>query len=231
MKVLAEETKALANEHLAHLVEVRPAMELQVARELLEAVGILAFMGLAHDWVEGLSVWLRKILEKAAACAPIYIDWGRIPNSAIDIVNELKKLDLTDLSENADLEERLVELFEVRTNVEFVLEGARAITGKPPTLNAQQIAFLADFERIVGPQLWRSLPLGTRRAAHVAWALPEKRHQLWWWFRGCDLPHTALDSLATTAEMIVTFPETWEELERLIAAQKLLHTISSQPVK
>jgi len=188
---------------------------------LLEAAGVLSLLG-DGGRVEALAAPYRIQLEARVAEAISSFE-PEVLDLVIDRVLELApELALAEGGVLADLEEEVVRLLLTRDSIELALEGASLLLGHKPSIPAELAAAIAGFDRRLEPELWRLVPLGSRREAMCAWAEPSRRAQLWWWHRGSSLPHTALAELASSAWLIHVFPEARAEFERLIEAEDVM---------
>lgn len=189
--------------------------------DLLNAVGTVAFLGFgdtARDRLGDLAGSPDACdLATAALQDLIENNLTRVLGGLMDDIYHLASVEDED---KEFLEERIVDALDERDRVELALEGARLLCGREPDLDEEALAALGAFDDVLRADLWRTLPLGDRRAARCAWAAPEYRERLWWWHRGCDLPHTALQDMQTAARVIHLFPEAREELERMLQAEQ-----------
>lgn len=207
------------------LEEEEEAAWVQMA-DLLEAVGTVVFLGLGDMARDRLG----DLAGSPAGCTLAVAAVRRLIEAGLTSVLSGLMTDIYHLFPAEDrerefLEERIVDALAVRDRLELVLEGARLLCDHCPDLDEDTQADLASFDEVLRAELWRTLPLGDRRAARCAWAAPEYRGRLWWWSRGCDLPHTALQDMQTAARVIHLFPEAREELERMLQAEQDLDSL------
>ena len=201
--------------------------------DLLEAAGTVVFLGeklSARSLLSGLSKepGLASLVSQAVR---LLIEDSLEPRLG-EMLRDVYDLRLTEEESRASMEETIVDALAERDRVELVLEGARCLLGLEPELDDETRAALLSFDETLSPELWRFLPLGTRRAARCAWAAPLFRERLWWWHRGCELPHKALEDVETAARVIHLFPKAREELDRLIQAERDIEkAAASLPVR
>ncbi len=194
--------------------------------DLLEAAGTVAFLGRGDTARSRLGdlVGSAPAYALAAAAVSRLIEESLTP-ALSGLMNDIYWLASAEDPDREVLEERIVEALAERDRVELALEGWRLLCGGEPQLDEEALAALGSFDEALKADLWRTLPLGDRRAARCAWAAPEYRCRLWWWDRGCDLPHTALQDMQTAARVIHLFPEAREELERMLQAEQDLERL------
>lgn len=193
---------------------------------LLDAVGTVAFLGLGDAACDRLG----DLAGSPEACALAtgvlrHLIEDNLTRALGGLMNDIYHLFSAENGDKEFLEERIVDALAERDRVELALEGARLLCGCAPELDEEVLAALGSFDEVLRADLWRTLPLGDRRAARCAWAAPEYRRRLWWWSRGCDLPHTALEDMQTAARVIHLFPEARKELERMLQAEQDLEHI------
>ena len=159
--------------------------------DLLDAVGTAVFLGASDTARDRLGDLLdsRAACDLAAAAVSRLIEESLSP-ALSGLMNDIYELVAAEDGDRECLEERIVDALAERDRVELAMEGARLLCGCEPELDDDSLAALASFDDLLRAELWRTLPLGDRRAARCAWAAPRYRERLWWWFRGCDLPHT-----------------------------------------
>jgi hypothetical protein len=188
--------------------------------DLLQAAGAAAFMG-EDAAVRRLGdlAETQGAEDLAARTLGVLIEQGLAPRLS-GLLRDICDYGCVAEEDRPCLEERIVEALAERDRVELAIEGARCLCAREPRLDDETLAALLSFDEVLRAELWRTLPLGTRRAARCAWAAPGHRGRLWWWNRGCDLPHTALEDMQTAARVIHLFPEAREELERLLQAER-----------
>jgi len=194
--------------------------------DLLDAVGTAVFLGASDTARDRLGDLLdsRAACDLAAAAVSRLIEESLSP-ALSGLMNDIYELVAAEDGDRECLEERIVDALAERDRVELAMEGARLLCGCEPELDDDSLAALASFDDLLRAELWRTLPLGDRRAARCAWAAPRYRERLWWWFRGCDLPHTALQDMQTVARVIHLFPEARQELERMLEAEQILDSL------
>lgn len=194
--------------------------------DLLDGIGTAVFLG-ASDMVRdrlGDLVGSSAAPALAARAVSRLIDEKLSPTLS-GLMNDMYELVTAEDGDREVLEERIVDALAERDRVELAMEGARLLCGCEPELDDDSSAALASFDDVLRGELWRTLPLGDRRVACCAWAAPNYRERLWWWFLGCDLPHTALQDMQTAARVIHLFPEAREELERMLQAEQDLDNL------
>lgn len=223
-----EEARAVLLDWIASVGEdpVAPDRRVGEALSALEAAGTLSLMGLAGE-VDAYAEPRRERLATEVATALEELDPASLDEAASTLLTRAPDLELDeDEDALAELEEELVEALSARDRAELVLEGARRVLAREPELSVELEASILGFDEALRPELYRLLPLGSRRAAMAAWAEPSQRSRLWWWHRGAGLPHTALRDLGTAAWVIRVFPEARAELERLVEADGLIESMA-----
>jgi hypothetical protein len=229
-ETLRVETSTMLDDMLATLSAADPSdpRARAVARGALEAAGTLVFLGLAED--------ARRALDRAgAALAHAAHELVRsleaepLERALVEVLELAPELQLSPDDELPQIEERIVDALSVRDGVELLLAGAHLVLGDGVELDADLESSIMTFDELLGRELWRLVPLGSRRAARAAWAAPALRPRLWWWHRGADLPHSALSDLGTAARLIQIFPEAKEELERMLQAERDLDALRELP--
>lgn len=195
-------------------------------RDLLDAIGTAVFLGASDTVREHLGDLVGSPVARGLAAAALsrLIEESLTP-ALSGLMNDFYELATAEDGAKEVLEERIVDALAERDRVELAMEGARFLCNFEPALDDEVLASLAAFDEVLKAELWRTLPLGDRRAARCAWAAPSYRERLWWWFRGCDLPHTALQDMQTAARVIHLFPEAREELERMLQAEQDLDNL------
>lgn len=209
-------------------------MEEATARmgDLLEAVGTAVLLGCGDVARDRLGDLVESpVVRTLVAAAVSRLIQECLTRVLSGLMNDMYDLDTAEEWEKPVIEERIVEALTERDRVELALEGSRLVCGREPELGDDALAALASFDEVLKAELWRTIPLGDRRAAQCAWAAPEFRERLWWWYLGCDLPHTALDDMQTAARVIHLFPEAREELERMLQAEKDLDNLLAADMK
>lgn len=201
------------------------AVQVQMAG-LLEAVGTLVFLGLGDTVRDRLGNMVGSPAATMLAVAAVrrLIEASLTPVLS-GLMTDVYHLFQAEDGEKEFLEERIVDAMTERDRVELALEGARLLCGRDLELDEDTLADLGSFDEVLRAELWRTLPLGDRRAARCAWVAPGYRKRLWWWSRGCDLPHTALQDMQTAARVIHLFPEARAELERMLQAEQDLDSL------
>jgi hypothetical protein len=214
-EILLNETKRV----LESLLEAAAKGRTDVITGALEAFGTLVFLGRKEDAGQAVMKAGHEFKNSVLhALSDFQVeDLDRAAAEIALLAPDLAAIEQED--ERTDIEERIVEALAIRDRHELTVEGARAVLGKEPELSDDIQAAALSFDETIEENLWRILPLGSRRAARSVWAAPEYRSRLWWWFRGSDLSETALDDLATAARVIHLFPEARKELERLVQVE------------
>lgn len=195
--------------------------------DILELLGTLVFAGCEEDarqWLEesapdDFSQMTEPCLEE--------IEGGGVDNAAIVLSSLIPTLRESSLEDRSDIEEQVVDALRARDQIELVLAGAELVLGDKVNVNDELGSSIDAFDDLITSMLWMTVALGQRRAARCAWASPEYRHKLWWWHRGCDFPHNAIESLETTAQLIHVFPQAQEELDLLLKTEQTIQSLSS----
>jgi hypothetical protein len=195
--------------------------EISRMADLLEAAGTLVFLDCEVEARKRLGDLVHSPAAHDLGCAAVsaLIEEGLLGRLS-GLLDDIYDLSTTEDEERASVEESIVDALAERDRVELALEGLRLLCSREPELADEVLADLAAYDESVRAHLWRTLPLGDRRAAGYAWAAPRYRKRLWWWFLGSDLPHTALEDMHTAARVIHLFPEAREELERMLKAER-----------
>ncbi len=202
--------------------------DIDTAEAALEALGTLIFSGSADEARDRAArddlSWLAD--EVGAVLGGTLAE--RLDDAMTAVAALAPKIRSAEPDSTGELEERLLKALAYRDKVELVLAGADVVFGVLPELPMELEVSLASFEDMVEPMLWQTLLLGPRREERSTWCAPKMRKRLWWWHRGADLPHDALEHLETAARVIHAFPEAREELERLIRSEELLQQMAAR---
>jgi len=197
---------------------------------LLESIGGLLFLD-QQPWLEEQidaktrHRWCGWLSDALSTIEPELLDEG-----IASLRREAPRLSLEeDDHERAALTESLCAILAQRQQLELVLCAADWLQGDTVPLDAELEIALATFDGSLAAELWRLLPLGQRREQGCSWAAPTMREKLWWHHRGLDLPADALDALATTARVLVQFPESKRQLDDLIHTEHQLQQMLQTP--
>jgi len=183
------------------------------------AIAAGAYLLLGQVIPEGL----RGNLASAVREALDRYEWVALDRSAEALRRWARDLPTMEPEQVAEVEEDVVEAFSVRDEVELLRAARGALASEAgPHVDA----WAARWADVVQPVLYCFLPLGTRRAARVAWMAPEYRKRFWWWWQGHDLPPAVLDHLATVAHLLRVFPEAVGYLERLVQSDRMLEKLT-----
>lgn len=218
-KELVDGTAKKRDEILCELseeIDPRDSKRYPKVLELFKVLGMRHVMGLE----ETLTSDLREKIISLVPLALAYLKPEQVLAAAENIVLRAPELLLLEDEALTKLEDELEQDLKTRDRVELVLIGARSVLGCDPELPLELETAILTFEGLLKEELWRLLPLGSRRAAAIVWAKPEMRQRFWWWALGEDLPQTALEDLSTSARIIHLFPKARQELESMIVAEK-----------
>lgn len=206
--------------------ELSPKSEEVMA--LLDATGVIMFMGADPEWVQELSEEDPRFLEKirkATKALLLTLGGEELDEACAFIMHNVSKLAYGDTPD--DLKEEIIDALSVRHHLELVLEGARFVLDQEefPEIGEELLLSWAAFDGNLEPILWQLTPLNPQRELRIEWIAPQHRSRFWWWSQGCSLPADGIDSMITVASMIVDFPEVEEALRLMVLRERDLREI------
>ncbi|MBN2714861.1 MAG: hypothetical protein JXX14_03335 [Deltaproteobacteria bacterium] len=214
-----------------NVVEILSEAEMQSDESIpnvLERIGTLVYAG-AKDRVVSLIQGRGEQLDsKKVNVALAHIDADHLTDASIEMSRLLIELTNADPDRRDVLCDQVVALMSVRDKVALQLAGAKEALGHSPDITVELVAAIDAFDEVLRPEQWRTVALGERRWARVAWAHPDYRSQLWWWLKGAGIPASAVESLKQAAQLINEFPEAQAELDILIQAEKTVSALTAK---
>lgn len=178
----------------------------------LLAVGTLHLRGQRDrvpSWVHGHKQEARTLLQR--------ISFEPLDDAAVGICSAA--LELWSAAAPTRSREQALSGLRDRDRIERLLLGCEVILGEPVSLTEDAETYLAEFESMIRPELWRLVVVNDERKRELSKLNEESRTRCWWWSVGADVPSDAPAALRVAAHYAGVFPEAIPVFQELVVRQ------------